>query len=154
MLNLKQREIMNTTVRNNFQNGRFVPRTYSDLLDSFFRDSFLENRNGKFVPTADIAEDEKGYYIALTLPGVNKEEVTIEINEGILSISGEKKNHKEENGKKFHAIESNYGVFKRSFKLPEHVNAEAIEAEYKDGILSITLPKQEGKAVKSTIHIK
>ncbi|HWZ21153.1 MAG TPA: Hsp20/alpha crystallin family protein [Cytophagaceae bacterium] len=145
---------MNTTVKNTFQNGRFVPRTYSDLLDSFFRDSFLENKNGKFLPAADIAEDEKGYYIALTLAGVKKEEVTIEINEGILSISGERKNQKDENSRKYHAIESSFGVFKRSFKLPEHVNSEAIEAEYTDGILTITVPKQEGKSVKSTIQIK
>lgn len=145
---------MNTIVKNTFQNGRFVPRTYSDLLDSFFRDSFLESRNGKFSPPADIAEDEKGYYIALTLPGVNKEEVTIDINEGILSISGERKNQKEESSKKYHVVESNFGIFKRSFKLPEHVHFESIEAEYKDGILAISVPKQEGKVVKSIVRIK
>ncbi len=145
---------MNTITKNNLQSGTFIPRTYSDLLDSFFRDSFLENRNGKFSPTTDIAEDEKGYYLAIALPGVNKEEVKIELNEGILSISGEKKFQKEENGKKYHAVESYFGVFKRSFKLPENVNAEAIEAEYKDGVLNITVPKQEGKVVKSTIQIK
>ncbi len=146
----KKVEYMNTTVKTN---GSFVPRTYSDLLDSFFKDSYYEGRNGKFSPAADIIEDEKGYYLAIALPGVNKEEVKIELNEGILSISGEKKFIKEE-GKKYHTVESYYGIFKRSFKLPENVNVEAIEAEYKEGILNITVPKQEGKVVKSTIQIK
>jgi HSP20 family protein len=123
-------------------------------LDSFFRDSFFESKNGKFIPTADIAEDEKAYHIAIALPGVKKEEVKIELNEGILSVSGEKKLEKEENGKKYHAVESYYGIFNRSFKLPGDANAEAIEAEYKDGILSIAVPKQEEKAAKSTIQIK
>lgn len=145
---------MNTIVKNAIQNGRFIPRTYSDLLDNFLKDSFFESRNGNFLPSVDIAEDEKGYYLNLTLPGVNKEEVKIELNEGILSVSGEKKFQKEENGKKYHTIESSYGAFKRSFKLPEDANAEAIEAEYKDGILNITVAKKEGKAVKSTIQIK
>jgi HSP20 family protein len=142
---------MNTVIKNT--NGRYIPRTYSDLLDTFFKDSYYESRNGKFSPSADIAEDDKGYYLAITIPGVNKEDVKIELNEGILSISGEKKFQKEEN-KKYHAVESYFGVFKRSFKLPENANAETIEAEYKDGILNITVPKQEGKAVKSTIQIK
>ncbi len=144
---------MNTIVKNALHNRNFVPGTYADLLDSFFKDSFFENKNGKFLPTADIAEDEKGYYLIIALPGVSKEEVSIELNEGILSVTGEKKLHKEE-GKKYNSIESNHGAFKRSFKLPENVNAEAIEADYKDGILTITIPKQEGKVVKSTIQIK
>jgi HSP20 family protein len=145
---------MNTIVKNAIQNGRFIPRTYSDLLDNFLKDSFFESRNSNFLPSADIAEDEKAYYLNLTLPGVKKEEVNIELNEGILSISGEKKFIKEENGKKFHTVESAYGAFKRSFKLPEDANSEAIEAEYKDGILAITVAKKEGKVVKSTIQIK
>jgi HSP20 family protein len=145
---------MNTIVKNALNNGRFVPVNYIDLLDSFFKDSVFDNKNGKFSPAADIAEDEKAYFLNITLPGVNKEDVKIEINEKILSISGEKKLQKEENGKKYHTIESYQGSFKRSFKLPENVNTEAIEAEYKDGILNITVPKQEGKQVKSVIEIK
>ncbi len=145
---------MNTIVKNATQNGRFIPRTYSDLLDSFLKDSFFESKNGSFLPSADLAEDDKGYYLNLVIPGVNKEEVKIELNEGILSISGEKKFVKEENGKKYHTVESSYGAFKRSFKLPDNANAEAIEAEYKDGILAITVAKKEGKNVKSSIQIK
>lgn len=145
---------MNTLVRNSAHNGRFIPRTYSDLLDSFFKDSFAESRNGHFLPSADIAEDEKGYYLNLIVPGINKEDIKIELNEGVLSISGEKKFQKEENGKKYHTVESSYGTFKRSFKLPENANKEAIEAEYKDGILNITVAKLESKATKATIQIK
>ncbi|HSZ24229.1 MAG TPA: Hsp20/alpha crystallin family protein [Cytophagaceae bacterium] len=145
---------MNTVVKSVVNNGRFVPRTYSDLLDGFLKDSFLEGRSNKFLPSADIAEDEKGYYLSLAIPGINKEEVSIELNEGILSISGEKKLEKEENGKKYHTIESYYGTFKRSFKLPENVKSDTIEAEYKDGMLNVTVPKDEKKALKSTIQIK
>ncbi len=145
---------MTTTVKNATPNGRFIPRTYSDLLDSFIKDSFFESRTGNFLPSADIAEDEKSYFVNLVLPGVNKEEVKVELNEGILTVSGERKFQKEENGKKYHTVESSYGTFKRSFKLPENANAESIEAEYKYGILNITIAKQEGKVTKSTIQIK
>ncbi|HVD97697.1 MAG TPA: Hsp20/alpha crystallin family protein [Cytophagaceae bacterium] len=145
---------MNTTIKNANYNGRFVPRTYSDLFDVFLKDSFPESKNGNFLPSADISEDDKGYYVNLTIPGINKEDIKIELNEGVLAVSGEKKFNKEENGKKYHTVESSYGVFKRSFKLPENANVEAIEAEYKDGILAITIAKQEGKVVKSTIQIK
>ena len=145
---------MNTIVKNVLNNGRFVPRVYSDLLDGFLKDSYVEGKNSKFLPNADIAEDEKGYYLNLTIPGVNKEEVKIELNDKVLSVSGEKKLQGEENGKKFHTVESYFGTFKRSFKLPEDANTSAIEAEYKDGILTITVLKQEGKEVKATIQIK
>jgi HSP20 family protein len=154
MLNFKQGGYMNTIVKNALNNGRFIPRVYSDLLDGFLKDSFVEGKNGKFLPSADIAEDEKGYYLSLTIPGVNKEEVKIELNDKILSISGEKKFQGEESQKKFHTVESYFGTFKRSFKLPEDANVGEIEAEYKDGILMVTVPKQEGKEIKSTIHIK
>ncbi len=145
---------MNTIAKNTASNGRFIPRTYSDLLDSFLKDSFFENRNGNILPSADIAEDEKAYYLNLVIPGVEKEAIKVELNEGILSVSGEKKFNKEEKGKKYHTIESSYGSFKRSFKLPEDANAEVIEAEYKDGILAVSIAKKEGKNLKSVIQIK
>jgi HSP20 family protein len=145
---------MDTIVKNSANNGRFIPSMYSDWLDGFFTDSLFEDRKAGFLPSTDISEDDKGYYLNLSIPGMNKEEVKIEINEGILSVSGEKKLHKEETVKKYHTVESHYGSFTRSFKLPENSKAEAIEAEYKDGMLNITVPKEEGKVVKSTIQIK
>ena len=144
---------MNTIVKNAFQNRNFVPGAYSDLLDSFFKDAYFENKNGKFSPKADIAEDDKKYYLSVSLPGISKEEVTIELNERILSISGEKKLIREE-GKKYHTIESFEGAFKRSFKLPTNVNLTIIEADFKDGLLTISIPKEEETNLKSIIKIK
>jgi HSP20 family protein len=145
---------MNTLVKNNLIGRKFVPGVYTDLLDSFFNNSFFDNAKGGFAPAASVAEDEKAYYVTLDIPGANKEDIKLELNDGILSVSGEKKFQKEENTKKYHIVESSYGSFKRSFRLPDNIKAEAIEAAYKDGVLAITVPKEEGKVLKSTIEVK
>jgi HSP20 family protein len=145
---------MNTIVKNAINNGKFIPRTYTDLLDGFFKDALFESKGASFLPSTDVSEDENAFYLTVTLPGVQKEDIKIELNDGIISISGEKKINKEENGKTYHSIESYYGNFKRSFKLPENVNVEKIEAEHKDGLLNVIVPKEQAKTLKSTIQIK
>ena len=134
-------------------NREFVPRTFSDIIDNFVNNTKAETSERKFLPNADIVEDEKAYQLAIVIPGVNKEEIKVEIAEGKLSVKAERKFNKEE-GKKYHAIESPYGVFARSFYLPDDVNAEGIDASYKNGILYLVLPKDEKKAHKAIIEIK
>jgi HSP20 family protein len=107
----------------------------------------------EWAPAVDIAEDDKEYTIKAELPGVNKEDVKVTVDGGLLSITGERKSEKEEKDKKYHRIERSYGSFMRSFTLPEGTASDKIAAEFKDGILKLRLPKDE-KAKSKTVDVK
>jgi HSP20 family protein len=107
----------------------------------------------EWTPPVDIAEDEKEYTIKAELPGVNKEDVKVTVEGGVLSITGERKSEKEEKDKKYHRIERSYGTFIRSFTLPEGTASDKINAEFKDGMLKLHLPKDE-KAKPKTVDVK
>ena len=95
----------------------------------------------EFMPLADIVEHEKEYLIKLDLPEVPKEEVKVLVEEGVLTVKGERKVEKEVKGEKLHRTERFYGAFERSFVLPEDVDPKLIKAESKDGVLTIHMPK-------------
>jgi HSP20 family protein len=142
-----------TLVKNNHEAKEFIPRTFSDIIDNFFNET--SSKVVKFLPSVDVVEDEKTYEIHVAIPGIKKEEIKIEFQEGKLSISGERKFEKHENnGKKYHTVETQYGAFKRSFYLPDNIDFEKINAEYIDGILKITVPKDQKKITKTTIEVK
>jgi HSP20 family protein len=107
----------------------------------------------EWTPPVDIAEDDKEYTIKAELPGVNKEDVKVTVEGGVLSITGERKSEKEEKDKKYHRIERTYGSFIRNFTLPEGTASEKINAEFKDGVLKLHLPKDE-KARPKTVDVK
>ncbi len=92
-------------------------------------------------PATDIVETDKEFVVKAELPGVKKDEVSVELDGNTLTIKGERKEEKEEKGKKIHRVERFYGSFMRSFTLPENVDAKAISAEMKDGVLHVHLPK-------------
>lgn len=96
-----------------------------------------------WAPPVDIQETEKEYLIKAELPGVKKEEVKVEMLDGVLSIEGERKQETEEKGKRYRKVERSYGKFVRQFALPTEVDATKIEAEFKEGMLNIHLPKTE-----------
>lgn len=105
-----------------------------------------ENVRGRFIPSVDVAEDEKNVYIHTELPGIPKENVQVTVSEDrILTIRGEKKQEEktEESGKNYVRIERSYGNFTRSFSLPDNVDAQAIGASFDNGVLNLTLPKTE-----------
>jgi len=132
-----------------------MPQNFSTMLDRFFQDSVNQRqRMADFYPHVDTSETENGYELELTLPGLNKEDVRIELQEGRLTISGERKFRNENKDKRYHVIESQYGSFSRSFQLPNHINPAAIHAEFQDGILRISVPKDEQKNQKHQIQIK
>jgi HSP20 family protein len=106
-----------------------------------------------WVPDVDIIESEKEYLIKAELPEVKKEDVKVSVEKGVLTIQGERKQEKEEKGKKFHRIERSYGSFERSFTLPDDADEGKVSAEFKDGILSVHLAKSE-KAVPKPIEVK
>ncbi len=124
---------------------------FSDILDEFFNDS-LNYRRDSFMPNVDISETETEFEIAVTLPGMNKEDINVDLENGRLTISGERKFENEEKGKNYHRIESGFGTFNRSFQLPDTVDEESVEANYKDGMLNISIAKSEEK-VKKQIEI-
>jgi HSP20 family protein len=107
----------------------------------------------QWMPAVDILEDGKEYLIKAELPDVRKEDVHVTVQEGVLSLSGERKFEKEEKGKKFHRVEMTYGSFNRTFELPMDANATKIMAEFKDGVLKVHLPKSE-EARPKTVEVK
>ncbi len=105
-----------------------------------------------WTPSADISETDTAYLIKAEIPGVKKEDVKVTIENGMLTIQGERKMEKEEKDKKFHRIERSYGSFTRSFRLPEDADESAVKAEFKDGMLNVTLPKS-AKAKPKSINV-
>ena len=122
----------------------------SGLFENFFGDDFLSKEYAQFVPAVNLSEEEGKYNVELSAPGFEKNDFKIELNERILTVSGKHQEEKEMKEKTFSRKEFNYGSFQRSFSLPEEINEEAIDAQYENGILKITLPKkaQEKKTVK------
>ena len=131
----------------------FVPTSFSNLVDQFFNDSLTRTGGSRFVPKVDIVENENSFELHVAAPGLTKEDFKIEVNDGQLTVSGERKFSSEKKDKKFHTVETQYGSFVRSFSLPENADAEKINAKYNNGILELTIPKNEKKALKQTIKV-
>lgn len=104
-------------------------------------------------PAVDVTESETEYLIKAEIPEVKKEDVKVTIQDGMLTLSGERKQEKEEKGKRYHRIERSYGSFVRSFELPANVDEAGVKADFKDGLLTLQLPKTE-KAKPKAIDVK
>lgn len=131
----------------------------SDRLNRMFARP-AHRTNGKetmivadWAPSVDISETEGEYQIKAEIPDVKKEDVKVTLEDGVLTIQGERKHEKEEKGKKFHRIERSYGSFVRTFSLPDVIDEEKVKAEFKDGVLNLHLPKSE-KAKPKAIEVK
>ncbi len=118
----------------------------------YFPSSVLNRGLENFTPALDVAEEGNQYLIKADVPGFNKEDVHLSFDNGILTIEGERKNEIEQKDKKYHRIERSYGKFVRSVNLGAGVDALAIKANYKDGVLTVTVPKSE-RAKPKTIDI-
>ena len=123
--------------RNNMYN------TPLGLFTNLWADDFLTAERAQFVPAVNLSEDDTQYHVELSAPGFDKNDFKIELNDGILSVSGKHQTETEVKEKNFTRKEFNYGSFQRSFSIPEEINHEAIEAKYENGILKIALPKKE-----------
>jgi HSP20 family protein len=98
---------------------------------------------GDWAPRVDIAETDKAFVIKVESPEVNKEDVKVTVDNGVLTIRGERKQEKEEKGKRFHRVERHYGSFTRSFTLPDNVDETNVKASFKDGMLNLQIQKTE-----------
>lgn len=142
-------------VKYNTNLNDFVPTSFNTLIDRFFNESLSRSGGAvySFVPKVDVTENENAYEIHVAAPGVSKEDFKIDVNDNLLTISGERKYNKEKKEGNFHSIETQYGTFGRSFSLPENVDITKIEAKYNNGILEITVPKDEKKIQKASIKV-
>jgi HSP20 family protein len=135
----------------------------SDRLNSMFGRSALTRSPGSsnkdaltvfdWAPTVDIVETPEEFQIKAELPDVKKEDVKVSVDNGVIRIEGERKQDKEEKGKKYHRIERSYGSFLRTFTLPDNVDESKVQAEFKDGVLNVRLRKAE-KAKPKAIEVK
>lgn len=102
-----------------------------------------------WAPAVNISETDKAYMIRADLPDVKKEDVTVHCEQGTLTIQGERRQEKTEDNERFHRVESSYGRFLRRFALPEDADEAGIEATFKDGSLSVRVPRSEPKQLKA-----
>jgi HSP20 family protein len=124
------------------------------MFDGFFRGTGDEDYTlSSWTPAVDIAEHDDEYLVKVELPGVNKDDVKLTLENNILTIRGEKKQEKETKKENYHRVERSYGSFQRSFTLPAAVKADKIDASYNDGILTVSLPKAE-EAKPKQIEVK
>ncbi|MCL5411012.1 MAG: Hsp20 family protein [Patescibacteria group bacterium] len=116
-----------------------------DAMDRLFEDSVITPKGVTAMPKIDIKDKKDSIVVKAEIPGMAEEEVDVEISDGVMTISGEKKEEKEKEEEGYYYKESHSGSFSRSFTLPADVVAEKAEADMKDGVLSITIPKVETK---------
>ena len=98
---------------------------------------------GRFAPSVDIAEDNERYVVTVELPGSKKEDITVEMKDQVLTIRGEKRNEREEKREHSRWVERSYGSFSRSFALPANAVADRIKADFREGVLTVEVPKAE-----------
>ena len=116
---------------------------FNSLFENFAEASGTEQlARGTFVPPVDIYEDEHNLVLKLEVPGLNEEDLNVSLENNTLTVGGERKFEKEEKEENFHRIERRYGSFMRTFRLPNTVDPEKVEAGYDKGILKITLGKR------------
>jgi HSP20 family protein len=138
----KELDDLNRQIRSFFGRGELSKRKDDDFFTK-----------ADWAPLVDISEDEKEYTIKAELPDVKKEDVKVNVQNDTLSISGERKEEKEDKSKKHHRIERFYGSFERHFRIPEDADGSQVKAECKDGVLCVHLPKNPEAKPKS-IEVK
>lgn len=136
-------------------------RDLQDRLSALLGGTAARSGNGKeetmtvavWSPLVDISEDDKDYHIRAELPGLRKEDVKVTVENGVLSISGERKYEKEDKNRKYHRVERAYGNFVRNFSVPDDADPSKVSAEFKDGVLHVRLTKDE-RAKPKAVEVK
>lgn len=129
-------------------------RSLRDDIDRLFDlnlSGFGDTSFGSWMPSVDIHEDANGLTFSVEVAGMKKEDIKVDVENNILTISGERKFESQEQGKNFHRVERGYGTFRRSFSLPTHVDPSSADASYKDGLLSVSFtkrPEVKGRSIE------
>jgi HSP20 family protein len=119
-----------------FDNEVFMP---GSLLRGFFGEEYPERG---WMPPVDVKETESDYLVTAELPGLTKKDVEITLDNNVLTLTGERRVEKETKGETYHRSERSYGKFSRSFALPREVDGESVKAAFKDGLLTLSIPKR------------
>jgi HSP20 family protein len=130
-----------------------MQREINRVFGDFFRSDDDQLRATSWSPAVDISENDDNFIVNMELPGVPKDNLKIKIELNVLTVSGEKKQEREDKQTNAHRIERSYGTFSRSFTLPSNVKNDKIDALYQNGILTITVPKAE-EAKPKAIEVK
>lgn len=132
------------------------PSIFNTFFDDIFtRDDFFENHQGSInSPSANIKETDEAFKIELAAPGMNKEDFEVNVEKEILTLSAEVKKDSAEENETYRRREFRFSSFKRNFRLPETIDTENITAEYKNGVLNVTLPKNEKALIAPVRQIK
>lgn len=139
-------KLRNGNSMNNFQNlerSLGFPSFFSDTLERIFSEETIS-----WMPAANIKERAEDFRIDLAVPGMDKKDFNVEVDNTVLTVSGERKEEKMEENEKVSRREFHYGSFRRSFNLPDSANIEKISASYNDGVLSLTIAKREESKLK------
>ena len=137
-----------------FREFERMRRDMDRLWDSFFeRGVRRTDEEGEWLPSLDVAETKNDVVVKAEIPGMDPKDIDISLTDGLLTIKGEKKQEREEKEKDYHLVERSYGTFTRSIRLPKEVQRDKINASYKNGVLTVTLPKSE-EAKRQEIKIK
>ena len=132
----------------------------NDVFNKFFDEDYFfglpvlplterQAGNNSFFPALDVIEEKDQYVLKADLPGVNKEDIKVSVENGVLTIEGERKSETEHKDKQLHRVERSYGRFVRSLNLGTNVDNSKIQASYKDGVLQLTAPKSEAAKPKA-----
>lgn len=135
-----------------WHNEPFFPSIFNRFFDDF--DNFFNLNNYGLMPATNVVETDQQFEVEMAIPGMEKEDIKVNVDNNLLTISCEKEDKKEEKEKNYTRREFSYGSFCRSFTLPKSVNVDKINASYDKGILKIMLPKKEEEKSKLSKEIK
>lgn len=132
---------------------RGLRRDMDDLFNQFLTEGEPRQEVARWMPALNVSETDGAYEVSLDVPGMSPDAFDVELRQGYLWISGERKSEHEESGKTWHRVERSYGNFQRSVHLGDDVDPEKVNAEYKDGVLRVAVPKSE-KAQAKKVTVK
>jgi len=141
--------------REEYEPFSFFRHEMNRLFDDFYRGFDLEpfeRRLGTFTPNVDVSENDKQIKVTAELPGMDEKDIDVSLNKDSLTIKGEKKEEKEEKKKDYYRMERSYGSFSRTIPLPVEVDTDKVKAEFRKGVLTVTMPKT-AKAIEETKKI-
>jgi HSP20 family protein len=130
--------------------NRWFDSAFNRMVSDFFPAAPWEATSSAalFNPPVDVRDDKEGFVVSVELPGIEKEDLKVEVVEGVLTLSGIKKQETVSDEEGVYRAERSYGEFKRAFVLPDSVDAGKIDAQYRNGVLTVTLPKKPEAAPK------
>jgi HSP20 family protein len=130
-----------------------LKREMDRVFDRFFEPQWSELDAGEWAPKVDVSETKDAVVVKAEIPGVEQKDINVSLQDQVLTIKGEKQHEKEEKDEKYHRVERSYGAFTRAFRMPAAVAGDKVTATFKDGMLTVTLPKAP-EAKGTTIPVK